>query len=251
MSATSWKFNEFTHPYVANTDPEKRKNVPKGLHETYVVKIHWTIFLWCCSQTKRRAWCGDCETVLSGAKQSNQLFACVMPNVNQKLHENPLTCFSVFLLANTDPENRKMVPGSKGSSATYPKLSRLFIVSMSIYTDNIITDDSQAHGNTMVKHGICNVQYSTTICKHVDLLPALHQSDCRIPIWDSAKTVHSSSTNHGQTTVRFRSFFRQPSGPRDQNKNLVYLVYLLNLLSHCARDSWPVDCDVTYQLWRH
>ena len=49
---------------------------------------------------------------------------------------------------------------------------------------------------------------STTICKLVDLIPALHQSDCRIPNWVSAKTVHSSSTNHGQTTTRFRPFFR-------------------------------------------
>ena len=50
--------------------------------------------------------------------------------------------------------------------------------------------------------------YSTTICKLVDLIPALHQSDCRIPNWVSAKTVLSCSTNHGQTTARFRSFFR-------------------------------------------
>ena len=49
---------------------------------------------------------------------------------------------------------------------------------------------------------------STTICKLVDLILALHQSDCRIPNWVSAKTVLSSSTNHGQTTARFRSFFR-------------------------------------------
>ena len=50
--------------------------------------------------------------------------------------------------------------------------------------------------------------YSTTICKLVDLIPALHQSDCRIPNWVSAKTVLSSSTNHSQTTARFRSFSR-------------------------------------------
>ena len=49
---------------------------------------------------------------------------------------------------------------------------------------------------------------STTICKLVDLIAALHQSDCRIPNWVSAKTVLSCSTNHGQTTARFRSFFR-------------------------------------------
>ena len=46
--------------------------------------------------------------------------------------------------------------------------------------------------------------YSTTICKLVDLIPALRQSDCRIPNWVSAKTVLSCSTNHGQTTARFR-----------------------------------------------
>ena len=51
-------------------------------------------------------------------------------------------------------------------------------------------------------------KYSTTICKLVDLIPALRQSDCRIPNWVSAKTVLSSSTNNGQTTARFRSFFR-------------------------------------------
>ena len=50
--------------------------------------------------------------------------------------------------------------------------------------------------------------HSTTICKLVDLIPALLQWNCRIPNWVSAKTVHSSSTNHGQTTARFRSFFR-------------------------------------------
>ena len=49
---------------------------------------------------------------------------------------------------------------------------------------------------------------STMICKLVDLISAPHQSDCRIPNWVSAKTVHSSSTNHGQTTTRFWSFFR-------------------------------------------
>ena len=49
---------------------------------------------------------------------------------------------------------------------------------------------------------------SATICKLVDLIPAIRQSDCRIPNWVSAKTVLSSSTNHGQTTARFRSFFR-------------------------------------------
>ena len=52
------------------------------------------------------------------------------------------------------------------------------------------------------------VQKSTTISKLVDLIPALHQSDCRIPNWVSAKTVLRSSTNHGQTTARLRSFFR-------------------------------------------
>ena len=51
-------------------------------------------------------------------------------------------------------------------------------------------------------------KYSTTICKLVDLIPALRLSDCRIPNWVSAKTVLSCSTNHGQTTARFRSFFR-------------------------------------------
>ena len=40
-----------------------------------------------------------------------------------------------------------------------------------------------------------STRYSTTICKLVDLIPALHQSDCRIPNWVSVKTVHSSSTN--------------------------------------------------------
>ena len=53
-----------------------------------------------------------------------------------------------------------------------------------------------------------SIPYSTTICKLVDLIPALHQSDCRISNWVSAKTVLSSSTNHGQTTARFQSFFR-------------------------------------------
>ena len=60
------------------------------------------------------------------------------------------------------------------------------------------------------KHVQCNlfITHSTTTWKSVDLIPALHQSDCRIPNWVRAKTVHSSSTNHGQTTARFRSFFR-------------------------------------------
>ena len=39
--------------------------------------------------------------------------------------------------------------------------------------------------------------HSRTIRKLVDLITALRQSDCRIYIWVSAKTVHSSSTNHG------------------------------------------------------
>ena len=37
--------------------------------------------------------------------------------------------------------------------------------------------------------------YSTTICKLVDLIPNLCQSDCRIPNEVSAKTVPISSTN--------------------------------------------------------
>ena len=53
-----------------------------------------------------------------------------------------------------------------------------------------------------------SVQHSTTICKLVDLIPAPPQSDCRIPNWISGKTVLSSSTNHGQITARFRSFFQ-------------------------------------------
>ena len=61
---------------------------------------------------------------------------------------------------------------------------------------------------------------STTICKLVDLILAFHQSDCGITNWVGTKTVHSSSTNHGQITARFWSFFRWPSGPRDQNKNV-------------------------------
>ena len=51
------------------------------------------------------------------------------------------------------------------------------------------------------------VPHPTTICKLVDLIPALHQSDCRIPNWVSAKTMHSSSTNYGQTTACFWSLF--------------------------------------------
>ena len=56
--------------------------------------------------------------------------------------------------------------------------------------------------------GVFLMVHSTTICELVDLIPSLHQSDCRIPNWVSDKTVLSSSTNHGQTTARFRSFFR-------------------------------------------
>ena len=41
---------------------------------------------------------------------------------------------------------------------------------------------------------------STMICKLVDLK---HQTDCRIPNWVSAKTVHSSTTNHGQNYHKF------------------------------------------------
>ena len=50
--------------------------------------------------------------------------------------------------------------------------------------------------------------YSTTICKLLDLMSVLHPSDFRIPSWVSAKTEHSSSINHGQTTAHFQSFFR-------------------------------------------
>ena len=63
-------------------------------------------------------------------------------------------------------------------------------------------------GKNMTKFENGSIGNSTTICKLVDLIPALHQSDCRIPNWVSAKTVLSCSTNHGQTTARFRSFFR-------------------------------------------
>ena len=44
-------------------------------------------------------------------------------------------------------------------------------------------------------------KHSTTICKLVDLIPALHQSDCRIPNWVSAKTVLSSSTRSNYRTL--------------------------------------------------
>ena len=53
-----------------------------------------------------------------------------------------------------------------------------------------------------MEHGLKDIEFdvqnSTTICKLVDLIPALRQSDCRIPNWVSAKTVLSCSTNHGQ-----------------------------------------------------
>ena len=63
------------------------------------------------------------------------------------------------------------------------------------------------------------ISHSTTICKLVDLIPALHQSDCRILNWVIAKTLHSSSTNHGQTTARFRSFFRYYHNGRHERQN--------------------------------
>ena len=45
------------------------------------------------------------------------------------------------------------------------------------------------------------VQYSATLCKLIDLIPNLYQSDCWIPRYASAKTMHSWRTNHGQTTT--------------------------------------------------
>ena len=36
------------------------------------------------------------------------------------------------------------------------------------------------------------MSYSTTINKLVDMIPALHQSDCLIPYQYTAKTVHNS-----------------------------------------------------------
>ena len=59
------------------------------------------------------------------------------------------------------------------------------------------------------------VSYSTTICELVDLIPALHQSHCRISNWVSAKpcivpapttvklphaSSHSSSNSQGHET---------------------------------------------------
>ena len=44
---------------------------------------------------------------------------------------------------------------------------------------------------THTKQWMLMVKHSTTICKLVDLNLALHQSDCRIPNWVSAKTVLS------------------------------------------------------------
>ena len=41
----------------------------------------------------------------------------------------------------------------------------------------------------------CQTIDSTTICKLVDLVSALHQADCRIPNYVSAKTIHNSGTN--------------------------------------------------------
>ena len=63
--------------------------------------------------------------------------------------------------------------------------------------------------------------YSTMICKLVDLIPALHQSDCPIPNWVSAKTVLSSSTNHSQTTAWIRQSDWWRVGIRSTNLHIV------------------------------
>ena len=48
---------------------------------------------------------------------------------------------------------------------------------------------------------------STMVCNSADLIPLLHGSDCWIFNFVSAKSMHHSSTNHGQTTVEKRKGF--------------------------------------------
>ena len=54
------------------------------------------------------------------------------------------------------------------------------------------------------------------ICKLVDLIQALHQSDCRIPNWVSAKTVNNSSTT--ATTVKLPHAYGHSSGNRQGHR---------------------------------
>ena len=78
----------------------------------------------------------------------------------------------------------------------------------SVITGSVQVTHHAVSARSMQGFGTDLVRNSATICKLVDLIPALRQSDWRIPNWVSVKTVLSSSTNHGQTTARFRSFFR-------------------------------------------
>ena len=47
--------------------------------------------------------------------------------------------------------------------------------------DKPLPETKMVHLNDTYMHHPASMSYSTTICKLVDLIPALHQSDCRIP----------------------------------------------------------------------
>ena len=64
---------------------------------------------------------------LRGAKQTSQswnsltnFFLCPYP---AKLHESPSNCYSILLLRNTDPENRKINLVFKGLNASSPNVA--------------------------------------------------------------------------------------------------------------------------------
>ena len=81
------------------------------------------------------------------------IITCAVPGIPWKFHESPFTRFSIALLRNTDPRNRKMYPEFKGLIATFWKCSSLFLVSCANFAVNVMKIHPYVSSNMVNRHG--------------------------------------------------------------------------------------------------
>ena len=83
-----------------------------------------------------------CETVYL-------IMSLVVPDISWKFHKNSFTNFSIILVRNPDPENRKIDPGFKGLTTTSRKCSRMFLVSLLL---KISISDKKVLERLLIQH---------------------------------------------------------------------------------------------------
>ena len=97
----------------------------KSIHPFYhnVPNRHAAAPRWKTLKPSRQAW------------NSLIFFTCVVPDISWKFHESPFTHFSITLLTNTDPGNRKINHGFNELTTTSQKCSSSFFVSCANFAE--------------------------------------------------------------------------------------------------------------------